>query len=174
MISAASRMRLPDAARVAFYDQQFAGRALGAWTQATMRGPSSWTVSERELMAATVAAWNSCPFCVGAHGAVAVRGIPQQTVDATLTDHRSAPISERLRGALTFLETMVQRPDDLGIAHAEAALHAGLTKQDLRDAAAVGALFSIITRYANALDFEIPTHDELTKSADMLLRRGYG
>jgi uncharacterized peroxidase-related enzyme len=173
-ISAASRMRLPDAARVAFYDQQFAGRALGAWAQATMRGPSSWTVSERELMAATVATWNSCPFCVGAHGAVAVRGIPQQTVDATLTDYRSAPISERLRGAFTFLETMVKHPDVLGVDHAEAALRAGLTKQDLRDAAAVGALFSIITRYANALDFEIPTHDEFTKSAVMLLRRGYG
>lgn len=173
-ISAASRMRLPDAARVAFYDQQFAGPALGAWTQAAMRGPSNWTISERELMAATVATWNSCPFCIGAHSAVAVQGVSQQTMDATLIDYRSAPISERLRGALTFLETMIKRPDVLGVGHVQAALRSGLTKEDLRDAAAVGALFSIITRYANALGFEIPTHAEFAKSAVMLLRRGYG
>jgi hypothetical protein len=65
-ISLASRMRLPDAARVAFYHRDF-GSPLGAWTQAAMRGPSTWTIGERELMAAMVAKWNSCTFCLGAH-----------------------------------------------------------------------------------------------------------
>lgn len=174
VISKASGMRLPDAARVAFYDEQFAGPALAAWTQAAMRGPSRWSVPERELMAAMVATWNFCPFCVGAHGAVAVRGIAQPTVDAALADYRSAPITERLRAALTFLETMTNDPTGLGCDQAQSALDAGLTKQDLRDAAAVGAVFNIITRYANALDFEIPTPDDFAKAAGMLLRRGYG
>ena len=70
-ISLVSRMRLPDAARVAFYHKDFFAAPMGAWTQATMRGPSKWSVSERELMAAMVAKWNSCVFCVGAHGAIA-------------------------------------------------------------------------------------------------------
>lgn len=50
-ISVVSRMRLPDAARVAFYHKGFFGAPMGAWTQAAMRGPSEWSVSERELMA---------------------------------------------------------------------------------------------------------------------------
>lgn len=54
-----------------------------------------WSVSERELMAATVARWNSCPFCVGAHPAIAVRGMDRAVTDAVLEDYRSAPISAR-------------------------------------------------------------------------------
>ena len=72
-ISMVSGMRLPDAARVAFYHKDFFGVPVGAWTQAAMRGPSPWSVAERELMACMVAKWNACAFCVGAHGAVAAK-----------------------------------------------------------------------------------------------------
>ncbi|WUN59967.1 carboxymuconolactone decarboxylase family protein (plasmid) [Rhodococcus sp. NBC_00294] len=58
-----------------------------------MRGPSEWSVAERELMAAMVAQWNSCPFCVGAHSAVAVHGLAVEVVRATLDDYSTAPIS---------------------------------------------------------------------------------
>jgi hypothetical protein len=37
-ISLVSGMRLPDAARVAFYHKDFFGTGMGAWTQAAMRG----------------------------------------------------------------------------------------------------------------------------------------
>jgi hypothetical protein len=47
-ISIVSGMRLPDAARVAFYHKSFFGAPMGAWTQAAMRGPSPWSVGERE------------------------------------------------------------------------------------------------------------------------------
>lgn len=173
MISRVSGMRLPDAARVAFYHQDFAGPTLGAWTQKTMRGPSPWSVSERELMAATVARWNSCPFCVGAHSAIAVRGMDRAVTDAVLEDYRSAPISARLRAALMFIEKMTLTPNNLTADDARAAFAAGLSVEELDDAAAVAAVFNIITRYANALDFEIPTDEEFDKAAGMLLRRGY-
>src|SRR4051812_24697286 len=113
IISRVSGMRLPDAARVAFYDQDFAGPTLGEWTQKTMRGPSTWSVSERELMAACVAGWNSCPFCVGAHGAIAVRGLNRDVVQRTLDDYATAPISGRMKAALTFIEKMTREPDSL-------------------------------------------------------------
>ncbi|OJU40630.1 MAG: hypothetical protein BGN97_01240 [Microbacterium sp. 69-10] len=38
----------------------------------------------------------------------------------------------------------------------------------------VGAVFNIITRNANALDFEIPSPGDFARAATMLLRRGYG
>jgi uncharacterized peroxidase-related enzyme len=173
VVSAVSGIRLPDAARVALYDRGFAGPALGAWTQRALRGPSSWSVPERELMAAMVAAWNSCPFCVGAHRAVAVTGIDAVTADAAIADYRSAPISERLRAALTFLERMTTSPAELSADDARRALDAGVSVEELRDAAAVAAIFNVITRYANALDFDIPSPEEFDKAAVMLLRRGY-
>jgi uncharacterized peroxidase-related enzyme len=172
VISLALGARLPDAARVAFYHKAFVGSALGAWTQAAMRGPSEWSVAERELMAAMVARWNSCPFCVGAHRAIAVLGMDKAVVEACLADHRTAPISEPLRATLSFVEAMTLRPDELGSA-VPTALAAGVTRQQLTDAAAVASVFDIITRYANALDFTIPTEAEFDKAAGMMLKRGY-
>lgn len=173
IISAVTGIRLPDAARVAFYHKDFVGSTFGAWTQDVMRGPSEWTVGERELMAAMVAHWNSCTFCVGAHRAIAVRGIDSALVDACLADYRTAPIGEELRAALAFLQAMTQHPDALTGADARAALLAGVTRRQLTEAAAVAAVFNIITRYADALDFTIPTPGEFDKAAVMMLRRGY-
>jgi uncharacterized peroxidase-related enzyme len=173
VISLALGARLPDAARVAFYHKAFVGTALGAWTQQAMRGPSEWTVSERELMAAMVARWNTCPFCVGAHRSIAVLGLDQAVTDACLADYRTAPIAEPLRATLSVLETMTLRPDDLKADQIREATAAGVTRQQLTDAAAVASVFNIITRYANALDFAIPTEAEFGKAATMMLKRGY-
>ena len=173
-ISIVSGMRLPDAARVAFYHKSFFGAPMGAWTQAAMRGPSPWSVGERELMAAMVANWNSCAFCVGAHGAVAAKTMERPLVNAVLADFRSAPISEALKGALAFLEVMTLRPMELSAEHAKAALRSDVTAAGLKDATAVGTLFNIITRYADALDFAMPSPKEFDRAAGTLLKRGYG
>jgi uncharacterized peroxidase-related enzyme len=173
MISTFAGYRLPDAARVAFYDQKFVGPALGEWTQKAMRGPSGWSVSERELMAAMVASWNSCPFCVGAHSAIAERGIGDEVVAAVLADYRAAPIPPKFRAVLEFLERMTRQPDELSASDARLALESGVSRQELRDAAAVASLFNIIARNANALDFEIPRSQDFDKAAGMLLKRGY-
>lgn len=172
-ISVVSGMRLPDAARVAFYHKDFFGTPMGAWTQATMRGPSTWSVGERELMAAMVAQWNSCGFCVGAHGAVAAKTMQRPFVDSVLADYRSAQISEALKAALAFLEIMTLRPAELSAEHAKAVLRSGVTAAALRDAIAVGTVFNIITRYALALDFAMPSAKEFDRAATMLLKRGY-
>nr|WP_281245349.1 carboxymuconolactone decarboxylase family protein [Microbacterium humi] len=138
-----------------------------------MRGESSWSVAERELMAAMVATWNSCAFCVGAHSAIAVLGMDAEIVEACRADYRTAPISERLRETLRFLEKQTLDPAHLGADDARTAIAAGVSPGELTDAAAVGALFNIITRYANALDFAIPTGADFDKAARMLLKRGY-
>lgn len=173
LISAMSGTRFPDAARVAFYHREFAGPALNEWTQQVMRGPSEWSVGERELMAALVAQFNSCPFCVGAHGAVAVHGLGPDVVEAALSDYKAAPISDVLRAALTFIEKMTSTPGELGPGDARAAIDAGVSRGQLLDSAAVAAVFNIVTRYANALDFEIPSPGDFAKSAKTLLKRGY-
>jgi uncharacterized peroxidase-related enzyme len=173
VISLALGARLPDAARVAFYHKGFVGTALGAWTQTAMRGPSEWSVAERELMAAMVAKWNSCPFCIGAHRAIAVRGMDKAVADAALADYHTAPISDPLRATLAVLETVTLRPEELHGEQVRAALAAGVNRRQLEDAAAVAAVFNVVTRYANALGFTIPTDAEFDKAAGMMLKRGY-
>jgi AhpD family alkylhydroperoxidase len=166
-------MRLPDAARVAMYHRDFAGPALNAWTHRAMRGPSQWSAAERELMAALVAQWNSCPFCVGAHSAVAVHGMDAAVVQAALDYYRAAPLSEPLRGTLEFLEKLTRDPDAISGTDARLALDSGATRAQLEDAAAVAAVFNVITRYANALDFDIPSPADFAKASNRLWKRGY-
>jgi uncharacterized peroxidase-related enzyme len=172
-ISLVSGMRLPDAARVAFYHKNFFGVPMGAWTQAAMRGPSDWSVGERELMAAMVAKWNSCDFCVGAHGAVAAKVLERPAIDAALANFRTAPVSEGLKETLVFLETMTLRPTELTVENPKAVLRTGVSRQALIDAIAVAAIFNIVTRCADALNFAMPRPDEFERAANVLLKRGY-
>ena len=62
MIRMFSRRRAPDILRTLFYRPEFFGRAASAWTQEVMRGPSQWTVGERELIAAFTSQLNRCQF----------------------------------------------------------------------------------------------------------------
>jgi len=54
--------RAPDVLRTVMYRPEFFGRAYGAYIQEVMRGPSEWSVGERELFAAFVSKKNSCSF----------------------------------------------------------------------------------------------------------------
>ena len=62
LIRLLSRRRAPDILRTIFYRPELFGRAASAWTQAVMRGPSHWTVGERELFAAFTSRLNRCLF----------------------------------------------------------------------------------------------------------------
>jgi len=62
MIRVASGFRLPDVVRTLRYRKAFFGLPHRAHTQAVMRGPSAWTVGERELFAAFVSRLNRCAF----------------------------------------------------------------------------------------------------------------
>lgn len=56
------RRPAPDIVRTLFYRPEFLGRPLSVWTQAVMRGPSEWSVAERELFAAFTSKLNQCVF----------------------------------------------------------------------------------------------------------------
>jgi len=62
LIRLVSRRRVPDVVKTLLYRPEFFGRAMCEWTQAVMRGPSPWSVGERELFAAFTSRLNRCVF----------------------------------------------------------------------------------------------------------------
>ena len=52
----------PGVVRTLRYRKEFFGRPFSELTQQVMRGPSPWTVGERELFAAFVSRLNQCVF----------------------------------------------------------------------------------------------------------------
>lgn len=62
MIAILTRRRVVDIIRTLCYRPEFFGTPMSAWTQQVMRGPSPWTVGERELFAAFASRLNRCVF----------------------------------------------------------------------------------------------------------------
>lgn len=62
LIRLVGRRRVPDVVKTILYRPEFWGRPMCAWTQAVMRGPSDWSVGERELFAAFTSRMNQCVF----------------------------------------------------------------------------------------------------------------
>jgi hypothetical protein len=52
----------PDVARVLAYQPALFGAPFSMCLENVMRGPSDWSVGERELFAAFVSRKNQCPF----------------------------------------------------------------------------------------------------------------
>ncbi len=172
-ISMVSGMRLPDAARIVMYHQDFYGKPMTTWTQAAMRGDSNWSVGERELFAAMTAKWNSCTFCIQAHSAIASLVLDKTMVNAALEDFRQAKLSPRLHTILVFLEIFTNTPDELTVEHIRTLLRNGITQQEVEDAMAVVTLFSITVRLADTLNFAILNDKDSSKGADRMLAQGY-
>lgn len=73
-----------------------------------------------------------------------------------LDDYRTAPIDDRLRATLAFLEKMTLTPEALSAADAEQARAARVDDQMLNDAIHVCAAFSLIERIADGVGFHVP------------------
>ena len=58
----AAQVGVPDVVRTMSYRSGFFGGPYAALVQSVMRGPSEWTVGERELFAAYTSYLNQCPY----------------------------------------------------------------------------------------------------------------
>lgn len=172
-ISMAAGVRAPDTLRVILKSKALSGASMGGWTQVAMRGPSAWSIGEREMMAALIAKWHACAFCADVHAAVAAKHLGNATVDAVLSNYNKAPISEGLKRTLAYLEIMTLRPERLTAEDIKAVLGSGISAESLTDAIAIGAVFNLIAGYASALDFSVLTPARRHRVAETLVKAGY-
>ena len=82
-------------------------------------------------------------------------------------------MSPQVRAALAFIEKQTLAPDELTVEDAEAAYAAGVSKQALRDAAKVSAMFNMIVRLADSFGWDVPAWDALLGRAPAMLEGGY-
>jgi hypothetical protein len=68
---------------------------------------------------------------------------------------------------------LTRRPDELTEADAVAAYGAGVSREALRDAATVCALFNMITRLADSLGWDVPSWERTIARAPAMLESGY-
>ena len=88
-------------------------------------------------------------------------------------DWRTAPVPAAVRATLGFLEKLTLRPADVTRDDADAVRVAGVSEEAIVDAIHVCALFSMIVRLADSLDWDVPPFDEFAARADAMLASGY-
>jgi uncharacterized peroxidase-related enzyme len=162
-----------DVVKMLWHRPEFFGGPFVRLVQTVLRGPSEWTVGERELFAAFTSNLNTCPFCAMSHSAVASALIGDPTVASVLQDFRGAPVDPKVRAVLAFLEKMTRSPGSLQAADGDALRAAGISEAAIEDAIYVGFLFNVINRLANAFDFHVASPAAFAKMAPILIKRGY-
>jgi uncharacterized peroxidase-related enzyme len=168
-----SRQPVLDVIRLVKYRAEFYGGPMQGVTQEAMRGPSAWSVGDRELMAALIAKTNECEWCTKAHAAVAEGAYRDGTkVSSVLSDLETATIEEPLRATLRML-CKLTREHAVNADDIRAVLAAGVSRQQFEDALAVCFSFNVTGRLADAFGFAVPGPKAFEAGAKYLLARGY-
>lgn len=173
IIRAISHYPLPDAAKLVFYRPDYYGTPMKKFTHKAMRGPSLWSVGDRELMAAYVSKLNECTFCIRAHSAVAAQAYSdRERVMGVLNSLKAGTIEEPLHATLLLLGKLT-REHSINADDIRTVIAAGATRQQIEDALAVCFSFYVTNRLADAFGFKIPSHNAFEAGAKYLLKRGY-
>lgn len=160
---------LDDVGKAALRRPELFGKPFLDFAHVLLRGPSAWSVGERELFAAVVSQANRCRFCVGTHGEIAARELGHDV----LAEGDRGRISPRAAAAAAFVEALTRDPGAVSAADVERAKAAGVEEDALAEAIYVAFMFNTINRVADALGFEHRSDRGRRRGAGVLRRLGY-
>lgn len=144
-------------------------------TQVLLRGPSSLTEGERELIATIVSYGNDCTFCMTAHTAAADLLLGEnETSQKIKTDIFNAPVSDKMKALLTIASQVRVSGKNVNPESIMQAKNAGATDLEIHDTVLIAALFSLYNRYVDGLATFTPTNPEFYKGlAERIVHHGY-
>lgn len=151
------------------------GTPLRELTQILLRGPSSLSEAERELIATIVSHRNKCVYCSTSHTAAANAFLGEtDTVEIMKNDIAATALSEKMK-ALLVIASQVQESGKAVTQEAiDRAKLAGATDMELHDTVMIAALFCFYNRYVDGLATIAPTDPEYyTSMAQRLKKKGY-
>lgn len=128
-------------------------RPLNELVEVLLRGPSTLTPGERELIAAYVSALNDCRYCSSSHSAYAAAQLPggMALVEQVRADAGRAPISAKLKALLRIAAAIQQSGLTVTENDVAAARAAGATDVEIHDCVLIAAAFCMFNRYVDGL-----------------------
>lgn len=149
---------------------------LNGLADALLRGPSSLTPGEREVIAAYVSAGNQCVFCTQLHASTArhLLGDACAVVDSVLAQGTQAPVDEKLRALLEIAEKVVHNGRFVTVEDVARARQAGADDKAIHDTVMIAAAFCMYCRYVDGLATWAPREPELYEEMGaQLAEHGY-
>jgi uncharacterized peroxidase-related enzyme len=126
---------------------------LNELVEVLLRGPSTLTPGERELIAAHVSGLNECRYCYGSHSAYAAAQLPggMELVEQVRADVSSAPISAKLKALLEVASAVQHDGRSVTTEQVTAARAEGATDVEIHDTVLIAAAFCMFNRYVDGL-----------------------
>jgi len=141
-----------------------------------LRGPSTPSSGEREMIAAFVSAKNECEFCHASHRAAAAHHLVgnYELVDAVRRDPLTAPITNKLKALLAIAGKVQQGGKHVTGSDIEHARAEGASDLEIHDAVLIAAAFCMYNRYVDGLAAFTPTDPALyDQMGERMAKDGY-
>jgi uncharacterized peroxidase-related enzyme len=148
---------------------------LNGLAEALLRGPSSLTPAERELIATHVSSGNECTFCTQSHAAATRHLLGEQAplVDQVLCGTLEA-VSPKMQALLTIAGKVRRDGRLVSDADVQKARDEGADDKAIHDTVLIAAAFSMYNRYVDGLATWTPTDPAVYEQiGKKLATRGY-
>lgn len=142
-----------------------------------LRGPSSLTSGEREIIAASVSWWNGCHFCHTSHAAAAAAHLQCDLgiIDEIKAGLPNTQVSEKLRALLHIAHKVQRGGKEVTTEDITKARAFGATDQEIHDTVLIAAAFCMYNRYVDGLGTWAPQANEAYKEmGERMAHVGYG
>jgi uncharacterized peroxidase-related enzyme len=152
-------------------------RPLLDLAETLLRGPSSLTSGEREIIAASVSYRNDCHFCHTSHAAAAAAhlGSGLGIIDEIKVGLPNTLVSDKLRALLNIAHQVQKGGKNVTEEDISAAREQLATDQEIHDTVLIAAAFCMFNRYVDGLGTWAPEANEAYKEmGEKMAHIGYG
>jgi uncharacterized peroxidase-related enzyme len=151
-------------------------RPMSELADILLRGPSTLSRGERELIASYVSSLNKCSFCTDSHAAFAAAQLPagMTLVDQVRTDLDAAEVTPKLRALLRIAAAVQRGGKNVSEHDVTAARETGATDLEIHDTVLIAAAFCMYNRYVDGLATTLPDSPAAyAMSAEVIVNSGY-
>ena len=121
-------------------------------TQLLLRGESTLTEGERELIATVTSYGNQCKFCTAAHTAAANAFLGErETAEKVKYDPENAPVSKKMKQLLEIARRVQADARTVSNELVDKARQTGATDLEIHDTVLIAALFCLYNKYVDGL-----------------------
>ncbi|MCG8378732.1 MAG: peroxidase-related enzyme [Proteobacteria bacterium] len=138
-----------------------------------MRGPSTLSAAQRELIGAYVSKLNSCPYCHDVHNeAVKAYGIESELTQQLQENLETADVDDDFKVLLSFVRKMTECAYRVSESDYERLYGAGWNDGAIQDAIFVTCLFNFMNRLVSTLGIQADD-DYLAIAGPRIKNEGY-
>lgn len=128
-------------------------KPLNDLAEVLLRGPSTLSRGDRELIATYVSHLNDCFYCQNAHGALAQHYLEcdMTFIDGVKQNADGSPISDKLKALLAIAASVQKGGKHVTTGQISTARASGATDLEIHDTVLIAAAFCMFNRYVDGL-----------------------